>query len=112
MAPQVDVREQPGDFEIVFERKYSSFQLCCRGVAALKHALRHRVELEGTPNLVDTVKEGTPIGKGSTPSAALDAHDAERQAETYLLRTRGAELADLITKSECSKLVRMIEGEI
>lgn len=100
---QVDVCEQPGNFETVFERKYSSFQLFCRGVAALRHALRNRVEIEGTPNAVDMSKEGVLVRKRNC-SASLNAEDAKRQAEIYLLRTRGAELANLITESECSKL--------
>lgn len=111
MVPQVDVCEQPGNFETVFERKYSSFQLFCRGVAALRHALRNRVEIEGTPNAVDMSKEGVLVRKRNC-SASLNAEDAKRQAEIYLLRTRGAELANLITESECSKLVRRVEGEI
>lgn len=93
----------------MFDQKYSRFQLCVRGLVALTHALRHREGVEGMPHPSSVPStERIAVGQEDEHSAAWSAEDAERRAGTYLLRTRGAELADVITKKECSKLVRRI----
>lgn len=92
-----------------FEREYPSFQLCCHGLMALRQALRHRTAPKNTLDPVGEAKKCTPARKEFSSATASDPEDPQIWAETYLLRTRGAKLADLITAGECSKLVRTID---
>lgn len=78
------------------------FQLHRRGVMVLEAALLK----DQTPSPNDTeAPDGTarPVERGSGPGATSSA---VHRAGIYLLRTKGAEIADALTARECSKLVR------
>lgn len=108
--------ERVDAFESTFERKYLTFQLHCRGVQALRQARRRhslpgrhpaRISLDSSldssdPDFVGTA--GTTNAYGS--DTAVDAPGPDERAETYLLETKGAELAEIVTARECEKLVR------
>ncbi|CAM9134744.1 unnamed protein product [Discosporangium mesarthrocarpum] len=81
------------EFEEMFEACCTTFSLLCKGISALeqvlgtkaRHTERGRQESDGSSS----------VGTGL---ALMD------RAEAYLVRTRGAQLADLVTLRECSKL--------
>lgn len=111
--------ERADAFETIFERSYSVFQLHCRGVRALRQSLLLRQQqpsggVEGhlcpdPDTSSDAAADGDETGSGGGgcgSSTASDARDIEERAETHLLRTLGAQLADLVTARECEKLVR------
>lgn len=92
-------------FEATFERSYLAFQLRCRGVQALRQSL---LEGDSCPDpdadVSDAAADSPKSGYGS--QTASDERSSEGRAETYLLRTLGAQLAELTTARECEKLVR------
>lgn len=95
-------------FETAFERSYSAFQLHCRGVRALRQSLpRHQEQQQcsGSADPDPDVSSGADVG-GSESAAASSKRDWEGLAETHLLRTLGAQLAELVTTRECEKMVR------
>lgn len=47
-----------------------------------------------------------PDDKDGPPVSGKDGCGSEGRAEEYLLRTLGAQLAELVTARECEKLVR------
>lgn len=80
-------------FETEFEGKYLDFQLHCRGVSGLRRILKQ------------CTASGRHLSDDDAPTEGIDTE--ETRAEVYLLRTRGAELAEMVTARECEKLVRM-----
>lgn len=102
-------------FEATFERSYLAFQLRCRGVQALRQSLlleKGSVSVEGNPYPEPDADADPSDAAGDSPKsgdesqAASDERSWEGHAETYLLRTLGAQLAELVTARECEKLVR------
>lgn len=79
---------------------------------ALRQA-RRRHTLPGkhpTHTSLDT-SDPDSAGTGGATNAygsdtAVDALDPDERAEAYLLETKGAELAEVVTARECQKLVR------
>lgn len=102
-----EVHERAEAFETLFTRKHSVFQLYCRGVSAFGQALRNRTVLDDDSTPAGGTAENKPSNEGRRTCVELKAEEAERRAESYLLRTAGADLADMITSRECSKLVRI-----
>lgn len=99
-------------FETAFERSYLAFQLHCRGVQALRQSLlleKGSVPVEGDlcpdPD-ADAPDAAASPRSGYGSQAASDTRSSEERAETHLLRTLGAQLAELVTARECEKLVR------
>ena len=95
-----------------------TFQLHYRGVQALRQARRRhslpgrhrsptRISLDSSLDSSDPGSAGTA---GTTNTYASDtavgAPDPDERAEAYLLETKGAELAEIVTARECEKLVR------
>ena len=105
--------ERVDAFESSFERKYLSFQLHCRGVQALRQA-RRRLALPGRPpsnashasHEPASAESAGEVDTSRSDTTVVDAPDPDEQAETYLLETKGAELAEIVTARECQKLVR------
>lgn len=104
--------ERVDAFESTFERKYLTFQLHCRGVQALQQA-RRRHALPGRQTSTTSVDSSDPGSAGTAGAAggygsytAVVAPDTDERAEAYLLETKGAELAKIVTARECEKLVR------
>ena len=112
--------ERADAFEAVFDRSYSAFQLHCRGVRALRQALLRQRQRRPSGDVVgdpradpdgssDDAAGGDGAGSGGVgrgSSIASDKRDIEGRAETHLLRTLGAQLAELVTARECEKMVR------
>lgn len=93
-------------FETRFEDKYLGFQLHCRGVSALRRVLENCAASGNDLSADGAPAEGINAGEEHR-STVLDARDPAKRAEVYLLRTRGAELAEMVTARECEELVRM-----
>lgn len=98
-------------FEATFERSYLAFQLHCRGVQALRQSLREKgsvsVDGDACPNPGADASEPAASPKtGGGLQAVSETRSSGERAETHLLRTLGAQLAELITARECEKLVR------
>lgn len=87
-------------FETALAKKLATFQLHLRGVIALEQALQHRGSVGPDDKLSGITREGCTRGDPPNPTGLW------REAGTYLLRTRGAELADMLTAHQCNKLVR------
>ncbi|CAN0082411.1 unnamed protein product [Pylaiella littoralis] len=96
-------------FEATFERSYLAFQLHCRGVQALRQSLLEKgsVSSAGGPCPdpdADASDAAATQKSGRGSQAASDACSPEGHAEAHLLRTLGAQLAELVTARECEKL--------
>ncbi|CAM9442256.1 unnamed protein product [Choristocarpus tenellus] len=90
------------EFESAFEEQYSVFRLLCKGIAALDQELAHSTIPErDAPCCHRSEKEM----RESEHSVLRHGHTVVvAAAERYLLESRGAQLADLLTSKECSKL--------
>lgn len=104
-------------FEATFERSYLAFQLHCRGVQALRQSLLEKgsVSSAGGPCPdpdADASDAAATQKSGRGSQAASDACSPEGYAEAHLLRTLGAQLAELVTARECEKLVRIRLGPL
>ncbi|CBJ28322.1 conserved unknown protein [Ectocarpus siliculosus] len=90
--------ERADAFETAFETSYFDFQLRCRGVQALRNSLRQQQQQQqrSVPR--------HPDGGDGPPVSGKDGCESEGLAEEYLLRTLGAQLAELVTARECEKL--------
>lgn len=97
---------QADAFDATFESKYLAFQLFCRGVQALRNALRRRKAADDVPGQISSTAEASASLSQEGQVGKLDDIDSfGRFAEAYLVKTRGASLAALITSRECEKLV-------
>lgn len=93
-------------FETEFEGKYLGFQLHCRGESGLQRILEQCTASGRHLSDDDAPTEGIDAEEVIC-GATLGARDPETRAAVYLLRTRGAELAEMVTARECEKLVRI-----
>lgn len=93
--------DRVGAFEATFENKHLVFQLHCRGVQTLRQALRRHAP---SPESSGSRPAGGSDDRGS--NTAWDAHGSEERVEAYLIQTKGAELAEIVTARECDKLVK------
>lgn len=98
---------QVDTFDATFESKYLAFQLFCRGVQALRNALRRRKASDDVPGQESSAMEASavPPQEGGQVGKLEDTDSCGRCAEAYLVKTRGASLAAFITARECEKLV-------
>lgn len=106
MGPNTRI-DRAAKFETTFENKCLAFQLHCRGIQALHQARRRRTTPGTHPRPKSDASEAVGASYVSASDTVLDLpiYDPERQAEAYLLNTRGAELAKILTARECEKLV-------
>eukprot|EP00903_Cladosiphon_okamuranus_P015336 g14166.t1 len=111
MSSADSFHERADAFETIFERSYSAFQLHCRGVRALRQSLLRQQHpsggIEGDPCPDPDASSDAETGSGRVgcgSSTASDTRDIEERAETHLLRTLGAQLAELVTARECEKM--------
>ncbi|CAB1105496.1 unnamed protein product [Ectocarpus sp. CCAP 1310/34] len=94
--------ERADAFETAFETSYFDFQLRCRGVQALRNSLRQQQQQQQQQQ-----KRNVPSHPGDEDGPPVSGKDGCRsgeRAEKYLLRTLGAQLAELVTTRECEKL--------
>eukprot|EP00752_Nemacystus_decipiens_P004452 g4065.t1 len=106
--------ERADAFETVFEQSYSAFQLHCRGVRVLSQCLLRQRQLDphSDPDASnDDAAAAAAAGSSSASgghdcglTTASDTRDIEGRAETHLLRTLGAQMAELVTARECEKM--------
>eukprot|EP00904_Undaria_pinnatifida_P000303 jgi/Undpi1/10273/HiC_scaffold_28.g12725.m1 len=105
--------ERVDAFESTFEKMHLSFQLHCRGVQALRQARRRHAlpgrHLSNASNASHASRDPGPVGSTaevdtSRSDTTVDEPDPGDQAEAYLLETKGAELAEIVTSRECQKL--------
>ena len=107
------VHERVNAFESTFGRKYLTFQLHCRGVQALRQARRRHTLPGRHPTHTTCLDNSDPVSAGTAGATnaygsdtPVDVPDPDDRAEAYLLETKGAELAEIVTARECQKLVR------
>ncbi|CAN0117450.1 unnamed protein product [Ectocarpus sp. 6 AP-2014] len=93
--------ERADTFETAFETSYFDFQLRCRGVQALRNSLRQQQQQQQQQQ---RSVPRHPDGGDGPPVSGKDGCGSEGLAEEYLLRTLGAQLAELVTARECEKL--------
>ena len=113
--------ERVDAFESTFEKMHLSFQLHCRGVQALRQARRRHAlpgrHLSNASNASHASRDPGPVGSTaevdtSRSDTTVDEPDPGDQAEAYLLETKGAELAEIVTSRECQKLVRETKATV
>ncbi|CAM9110328.1 unnamed protein product [Ascophyllum nodosum] len=111
-----NVNSQADAFDATLESEYLALQLFGRGVQALRDSLRHRKTPGNCSRLApgiitsatnhsafDTSIDTAAVQRGKYTQQDNDSSHG-RRAEVYLLKTKGAGLAAIITARECEKL--------